>query len=88
VGELVINITLPWIFFDGRRWCSSRGKQHLCIWGCLIYIHFIKFKENLSRGTNNRETNMALRALLKLDISRRLQNLHVFGDLLLVNNYM
>jgi len=55
---------------------------------CFSNIHFIVFKENMGSGTNNRVKLMALRALIKLALSRRIQKLQLFCDSLSVIKWM
>ena len=83
IGKLVFYRTLPWGFVHG----ACEGEESICGIGGILYFsddHFISLKETLSSGTNNREKCMALKALMKSSLSRRIQKLKVFEDSLLV----
>lgn len=66
VGELLIDKKLCWGFYDGA--CQEHGQT--CGLGGELYIsdsHFITFKVNSGKRTNNLVEFQALKSLLKLD---------------------
>lgn len=62
VGELMIDKTIPWGFFDGAK----QDPQNFCSFGGVLFLsekHFFKFKAGLDSGKNNFAESSALRWL-------------------------
>jgi ribonuclease HI len=87
VGDLTVDKSIPWSFFDG----ACQGLGHVCGLGYVLYLsesHFYTGKENLGSGTNNYGEFKALLFLLKSSLNKGLECLQVFGDSTLVVNWM
>lgn len=72
------------------QWGMPRTKQN-CWAGFILYFsekHYFHFKANAGRGTNNSGKFWALFYLLKLMVDRNLLTLQVYGDSLLVIQWM
>ena len=82
-----IDKTNPWGYFDG----SAVGDPHLCGAGGILYLkddHYITFKAGLGIGTNNFAEICALKLLLSLALGNQISKIMVFGDSLLVINWV
>ena len=82
-----IDKTNPWGYFDGL----APGDPHLCGAGGILYIkddHYITFKAGLGIGTNNFAEICALKLLLSLVLGNQISKIMVFGDSLLVINWV
>jgi ribonuclease HI len=87
IGELLIEKSYPWGFLDGAK----QWPQDFYSAGVILYFsnsHFIKFKVGLGTGMNISVELFALRSLLKLAIEKGIDKMQVFGDSLLVINWM
>ena len=74
-------------FFDG----SALGNPKVCGAGGIIFLkvdHYITFKAGLGVGTNNYAELFALKLLLILALDKHISNIQVFGDSLLVINWI
>ena len=77
----------PWDYFDGMAQVElSVG----CAGGILFFseTHFITSKAEIGTSTNNKAELLALKLILSLAIGRRVQNLHVIRDSVLIINWM
>ena len=66
IGELRMDKSNCWIFFYG----TCQGPKKICgIMGILHTYehHYITLKENNGKGTNNKDEQLPLKTLLKLD---------------------
>ena len=74
-------------FFYG----SASGDPQICGAGEILFLkddHFFTFKAGLGVGTNNLAELYALKLLLILALDKQLSNIQVFGDSLLVINWI
>ena len=74
-------------FFDG----SAIGNPQLCGAEGILFLnadHFISFKAGLGVGTNNLAELYALKLLLILALNKQINHIQVFGDSLLVINWI
>ena len=80
-----INKNNPWAFFDG-------ASQNLtCGGGACLFLtqnHYFKISLGLGAGTNNYAELMTLKLLLCFTIERNCRNLQVFGDSMVVINWL
>ena len=77
----------PCGFFDG----TSASDPHLYGAGGILFIkddHYFTFKASLGIGTNNLAELCALKLLLSLDLGNQISKIQVFGDSLLVINWV
>ena len=75
------------VFFNG----SAIGNPQLCVAGGILFLtvdHFITFKARLGVGTNNLAELYALKLLLILALNKQINHIQVFGDSLLVINWI
>jgi ribonuclease HI len=88
IGELLIDKSYSWGFFDG----ACQGLDKPCGLGGLLFLsdeHFYTFKENDGRGSNKpRQSFQTLILLFKKSHECGLRALQVYGDSLLVVNWM
>eukprot|EP01018_Ginkgo_biloba_P027299 Gb_05586 [translate_table: standard] len=84
---LVIDKSLRWGFLDGA--CQAPDNLY-GVGGILLFsdTHYLSFKGNLGRGTNNLAEFMALKILLKKAYDSRIREFQVFEDSSLVVNWM
>lgn len=85
--EEVIERTGAWLYFDG----AAQGDPRISGAGGIVFIsdsHVVKLKAGLGRGSNNFAELMALKLSLILAAERGVSRLQVFGDSLLVRNWM
>ena len=75
-------------FFDG----SATGNPQLCGARGILFLkkvdHYITFKAGLGVGTNNLDELYALKLLLILELDKQISNIQIFGDSLLVINWI
>ena len=82
-----IDKSNPWGYFDG----SAAGDPHICGVGGILFIkddHYFTFKVGLGIGTNNIVELCALKLLLSLALGNQISKIQVFGDSLLVINWV
>ena len=87
ITEEVIDKTKPWGFFDG----SASGNPQVCGAGGILFLkhdHYITFKVGLGVGSNNYAELFALKLLIILALNKQISNIHIFGDSLLVINWI
>jgi hypothetical protein len=87
IHEDVIDKDQPWDFFDG----AASGDQLLCGGGGCLYIttsHFFLLKSGLGVGSNDYSEIMALKLLLLFVVEKECKILQVFGDSLLIINWV
>ena len=87
ITEEIIDKPKPWGFFYG----SASGDPHLCGAGGILFLkdgHFFTFKAGLGIGTNNLADLYALKLLLILALDKQISKIQVFGDSLLVINWI
>ena len=85
--EEIIDKSQPWGFFDG----SASSDPHLCGARGILFLkedHFYTFKAGLGVGTNNYAELYALKLLLRLALDKQVSKIQVFGDSLLVINWI
>jgi ribonuclease HI len=83
----VIDKSNCWAYFDG----ASQNNSQVSGGGGVLYLkdtHFLKYKETFGRGTNNVAEFMALKITLMLVVEYGAIKLQVFGDSLMVINWM
>ena len=74
-------------FFDG----SASGNPHLCGARGILYLkedHYFTFKAGWGVGTNNLAELYAMKLLLILALDKQITKIQVFGDSLLVINWI
>jgi ribonuclease HI len=82
-----INTTRPWDFFDG----ASKDDGVLCGGGGILHLsptHSFKLKWGLGQGTNNYAELMAFKAPAHFCWGKRILDLQIFGDSMVVINWM
>ena len=87
ITKEIIDKTKPWGFFDR----SASGNLHLCGAGGILYLkedHYFTFKVGLGLGTNNLAELYAMKLLLILDLDKQITKIQVFGDSMLVINWI
>ena len=87
ITDEVINRSKPWGFFDG----SASGNPQVCGAGGVYFLndnHYFMFKAGLGEGTNNFTELYALKLLLTLALDKQVSSIQVFGDSLLVINWI
>ena len=87
ITEEIIDKTKPWGFFDG----SASSNPHLCGAGGILYLkedHYFTLKVGLGIGTNNLVELYAMKLLLILALDKPITKVQVFGDSLLVINWI
>jgi ribonuclease HI len=87
ISEEVIDQTQPWDFFDG----ASQNNGECCGGGVILFLtqnHSFKISMGLGLGTNNHAELMALKLLLLFEVDKNISSLHIFGDSLLVINWI
>ena len=84
VPELV-NRNTPWAFFDGA------SQNSICGGGACLFLnqsHYFQISLGLGTGTNNYAELMTLKLLLCFAIERNCRQLQVFGDSMVVINWI
>jgi ribonuclease HI len=87
VGDLVIDNSIPWRFFD--RACQ--GPSQICSLGLVLFLsnsHYILAKVNLGSRINNVEEFKVFLYFLKATMKKGIKTLQVFGDLTLTIKWM
>ena len=87
ITEEIIDKRKPRVYFDG----SASGNPHLCGTGGILYLkedHYFTFKAGLGVGTNNLAKLYAMKLLLILALDKQITKIHVFGDSMLVINWI
>ena len=87
ITEEVIDRTKPSGFFYG----SASGNPKVCGVGVILFLkdgHYITFKAGLGVGSNNYAELFALKLLIILALNKQTSNIHIFGDSLLVINWI
>ena len=75
----VINMDIPRAFFNG----GSQGEPPLGGVGAVIQLSTktkLCIKYALGQATNNKDELTTLWAVLKMDKSKKIQNIHIYGD--------
>ena len=75
----------------GYFYGSAIGNLKVCGAGGILFLsadHFITFKAGLGFGTNNMAKLYALKLLLIMALDKQINNIQVFGDSLLVINWI
>ena len=87
ITEEVIDRTKPWVFFDG----STSRNPKICGAGGIRFLkddHYITFKAGLGEGTNNFAELYALKLLISLSLKKQIKHIQIFGDSMLVINWI
>ena len=87
ISEEIIDKTKPWGFFYG----FASGNPQVCGTGVILFLkddHYFTFKARLGVGTNNFVELSTLKLLLILALEKQISNIQVFGDSLLVINWI
>jgi hypothetical protein len=87
IVEEQIDFSRPWDFFDG----ASQDNGEHCGGGGVLHLsptHFYKLKWGLGQGSNNYAELMALKLLLTFAGEKGISNLHIFGDSMVVINWL
>jgi ribonuclease HI len=82
-----VNKLIPWGFFDG----ASQGEPRRCGGGGLLYLsdsHSFELSSGLGVGTNNFVELSVVRLLLLFALERGCRSLQVFGDSMIVINWL
>lgn len=87
IWQEIIDKSFPWGYFDR----AAQGDHIYCGVGVVLYLtedHFFLLKWGLSLGTNNKAQLLALYMLLIFAHEKGLQSLQIFGDSMLVINWL
>jgi hypothetical protein len=86
-SEFQVDKCVPWEHFYG----ACQGQNRIVGLGFNLFLsksHYFIFKENLGSGTKNIGELMALFYMFKFSLDEDMRTLQVFGDSLLVINWM
>lgn len=79
VGDLVIDHSHPWAFFDG----TCQGEDRTGGIGGVLYLkekHCINFSANVGSGSNNHVELLALQGLMRVAYHRQISHIQIYGD--------
>ena len=87
ISKEVIDRNKSWGFFYG----SALGNPKVCGAGGILFLkadHYITFKVGLGLGTNNYAELFYLKLLIILALKKQIKHIHIFGDSMLVINWI
>jgi len=79
LGQLVVDKSIPWAFFDG----AAQGNPQSCGGGGIIFWNdhrFLVSRAGLGEGTNNYAELMALKLILLLAVEKHIKRINIMGD--------
>jgi len=83
IGDLVIDKSIPWAFFDG----AAQGNPLICGGGGIIFrgdSNYYCSRTGLGMGSNNCAEFMALKLLMLLAIEMEIKLLNIMGDSMVI----